>query len=129
METTRIDKYLWTVRIFKTRSDAAEACKSGKIKVNDLEAKASREIKPGDTITVKKMPVIYTFKVLGITQNRQSAKNVALYVENLTPEEELSKLHRENSAVFIQRDRGAGRPTKKERRELDQLFDDIDNPL
>ncbi|MDR1054869.1 MAG: RNA-binding S4 domain-containing protein [Prevotellaceae bacterium] len=118
----RIDKWLWAVRIFKTRSDAVDACKRGCVSVNNTEAKPSREIKAGDTITVKKMPVIYTFKVLGLIQNRQPAKNVPLYAENITPQEELDKLQVKHTTIFVQRDRGAGRPTKKERRTLDELM-------
>ena len=119
----RIDKWLWVVRIYKTRSDAADACKSGKVLVNNIEAKPSREIKVNDIVTVKKMPVIYSFKVLGIIQNRQPAKNVPLYVENLTPQEELDKLQIKYTTIFVQRDRGTGRPTKKERRTLDEMME------
>lgn len=119
----RIDKWLWAVRIFKTRSDAADACKRSRILVNGTEAKPSREIKAGDTVTVKKIPVIYTFKVLALIQNRQPAKNVPLYAENITPQEELDKLQVKYTTIFVQRDRGTGRPTKKERRTLDDLMD------
>ena len=121
--TVRIDKWLWAVRIYKTRSDAADACKSSKVLVNNIEAKPSREIKVDDIVIVKKMPVIYTFKVFGIIQNRQPAKNVPLYAENLTPQEEIDKLQINYTTIFVQRDRGTGRPTKKERRTLDELME------
>jgi ribosome-associated heat shock protein Hsp15 len=118
----RIDKYLWAIRVYKTRSEAADACKAGRVTVNGTEAKASREVHEGDMLTVRKAPVTYTYKVLQLLENRQPAKNVPLYAENLTPEEETRKLEKQNIIVYIQRDRGAGRPTKKERRELDKLM-------
>ncbi len=125
METVRIDKYLWAVRLFKTRSEAADACKSNKVKVNGVEVKASRDIKIGDIITIRKMQVVYSYKVLDFIENRQPAKNVSLYVENITPEEELAKLEKRSIGVFIQRDPGTGRPTKKDRREIDRLFEEM----
>lgn len=123
--TERIDKWLWAVRIFKTRSDAADACKHSKVQINNTEAKPSREVKVGDIVTVKKMPVIYTFKVLALIQNRQPAKNVPLYAENITPQEELDKLQVRYTTIFVQRDRGTGRPTKKERRTMDDLMENF----
>jgi ribosome-associated heat shock protein Hsp15 len=118
----RIDKYLWAVRIFKTRSEAAEACKGGKIKVNGTDAKPSREVNPADTITVRRMPVIYTYKILAVIDKRQPAKNVPLFIENTTPPEELAKLTDAHSTSFIRREPGSGRPTKKDRRDLDSLL-------
>ena len=103
--TVRIDKWLWAIRAYKTRSLAAEACKSNKISVNGANAKPSREIKAGDIICVKKMPVIYTFRVIEPIGNRQGAKNVHLYAENLTPQEELDKLTM-HLTLSIQRDKG-----------------------
>ncbi|MDR0295406.1 MAG: RNA-binding S4 domain-containing protein [Prevotellaceae bacterium] len=122
MESVRIDKYLWTMRLFKTRNEAADACKANKVKVNNTEAKASRTVKIGDSIELRKSPVVYIYKVIGLIDNRQPAKNVSLYIENHTSAEELAKLEHRNLTVFIQRDKGAGRPTKKERRELEQLI-------
>jgi ribosome-associated heat shock protein Hsp15 len=119
----RIDKYLWAVRIFKTRSDAAEACKGGKIKVNGADAKSSREVKPADMITVRRMPVVYTYKVIAVIDKRQPAKNVPLYIENITPPEELAKLTEAHLTAFIRREQGTGRPTKKERRDLEKFQD------
>lgn len=122
METIRIDKYLWAVRLFKTRSEAADACKSNRVKVNGVEVKASREVKPGDVIALRKPPVEYGYKVLALIENRQPAKHVPLYIENITPEEELAKLEQRRLGVFVRRDPGTGRPTKKERRELDRVM-------
>ena len=122
MESVRIDKYLWAMRLFKTRNEAADACKANKVKVNKIEAKASRTVKIGDIIELRKPPVVYTYKIIGLIENRQPAKNVALYIENQTSAEELAKLEERRLTGFIQRDKGSGRPTKKERRELEQLM-------
>jgi len=121
----RIDKWLWAVRIFKTRTDAVEACKKGRVLINDAQTKPSREIKIGDTVTVKRPPVDYRYKVLGIIENRQPAKNVLLYAENITSQQELDLLKLQKSTLFVQRDRGTGRPTKKERREIEKFSDDL----
>ena len=123
--SVRLDKWLWAVRIYKTRSDAADGCRNNKVLVNGAYSKPSREVKPGDTITVKKMPVVYTYKVIAPVSSRQPAKNVAEYVENITPQEELGKLTVPRLTVFVQRDRGTGRPTKRERREIDGLMEEI----
>lgn len=123
--SVRIDKYLWSIRAFKTRTDAADACKLGRITVNGALVKASRDVKVGDLIGVKKMPVVYTFKVLTLIANRQPAKLVYLYAENMTPEEELEKLTMARTTIFAHRDKGTGRPTKKERREIDDLMDNF----
>ncbi len=119
----RLDKYLWAVRIFKTRSDAADAIRNNRVLVNDAYCKPSREVKIGDQISVKRMPVLYRFKVLDLVSSRQPAKNVPLYCLNITPEEELQKLNVPRETIFVFRDRGTGRPTKKERRDLDNLMD------
>ena len=125
MEETRIDKYLWAVRIFKTRSDAAEACRTNKVLLNGSYTKPSRAVKPGDTIEVKRLPVVYTYRVVELVSSRQPAKNVPLYCENTTPQSELDKLMVPRETIFITRDRGTGRPTKKERREIDTLMEDL----
>lgn len=125
MEAIRLDKYLWAVRIFKTRSDAAEAIRQNRVLVNDAYAKPSREVRIGDRIAVKRMPVTYLFEVVGYVSSRQPAKNVPLYCLNITPQEELDKLSSPRETIFVFRDRGTGRPTKKERRELDGLMDEI----
>ena len=121
--TTRIDKYLWSIRVFKTRTDATDACKGNKITVNDQSVKPSREIKAGDIINVRKGAVLYTYKVLAPIEKRVGAKDVPNYAENLTPESELNKLRAPVETFFIRRDRGTGRPTKKERRDIDGLMD------
>jgi ribosome-associated heat shock protein Hsp15 len=127
MESVRIDKWLWAMRIYKTRSEAADACKHGKVLINNIECKPSRAIKIDEIITVRKLPVIYTYKVVGITENRQPAKNVAQYLENHTSQDELSKLEMKNIGVLLQRDKGSGRPTKKERRMIDKITLEIEN--
>lgn len=93
MEAIRLDKYLWAVRIFKTRSDAAEAIRQNRVLVNDAYAKPSREVRIGDRIAVKRMPVTYLFEVVGYVSSRQPAKNVPDYCRNITPQSELDKLN------------------------------------
>ena len=123
MSEIRLDKYLWAVRVFKTRSDAADAIRNNRVLVNDAYAKPSREVKEGDIISVKKMPVTYRYKVLELVSSRQGAKNVPQYCLNITPQEELDKLTVPRETIFVFRERGTGRPTKKERREIDALMD------
>jgi ribosome-associated heat shock protein Hsp15 len=119
-ESVRIDKYLWAVRIYKTRSLATDACRKGKVTVDDLPAKASRMVTTGDLIKVRKMPVTYSYKVLDPIEKRVGARIVDNYVVDVTPEEELLKLQRQDD-FFVKRERGAGRPTKKDRRLLDDI--------
>ncbi|MFI3330885.1 MAG: RNA-binding S4 domain-containing protein [Rikenellaceae bacterium] len=125
MESVRIDKWLWSVRIFKTRSDAAEACRANRVTINGAYTKPSRDIKCGDTFTVTKLPVTYTYKVKELVSSRQGAKLVENYLENLTPASELEKLNTPKESVFIYRDKGTGRPTKKDRREMEELLNDL----
>lgn len=122
---SRLDKYLWAIRVFKTRSDAADACKSGKVKVNDMEAKASREVKQGDTISVRKVNVIFQFRVVAPVENRQPAKLVEEYAINITHQSELDKLNVPRETLHLVRERGTGRPTKKDRREMDDLIENL----
>ena len=120
----RVDKWLWAVRVFKTRSDAAEACRTGKVTINGAEAKPSKELKEGDILTVKKVPIMrYSYKVLGLVERRLPAKDVPTYCLDITPQEELDKLNAPKETFFVVRDRGVGRPTKKERRDMDALWD------
>lgn len=119
----RADKFLWAVRIFKTRAIAAEACKKGKVQISGVSIKASREIKPGDLIQVKKVPVNYSYEVVSIPKSRVSAKIISDFILDKTPEDEILKLSASDS-FFIQRDRGTGRPTKKDRRIIDNLRND-----
>lgn len=123
-EKIRIDKWLWTVRIFKTRTLAGDACNKGRVLVNGLPAKASKDIKVGDSIIVRKPPVIYSYLVKGIPSSRLSPKLVIIYLEDQTSVEELDKL-KIKDVVFFKRERGTGRPTKKERRQMDDLMSDI----
>lgn len=123
MDSVRIDKYLWAIRVYKTRTEATEACKGNKISADGQDVKPSREIKRGDVITVRKGPVTYTYKVLDLLEKRVGAKEVEKYAQNLTPQSEIDKLHAPVESFFIKRDRGTGRPTKKERREMDSLYD------
>ncbi len=123
MEDVRLDKYLWAVRVFKTRSDAADAIRNNRVLVNGGYCKPSREVKQGDVISVKKQPITYQYKVLELVSSRQGAKNVPAYCLNITPQEELDKLQVPRETIFVFRERGTGRPTKKERREIDALMD------
>ena len=122
----RIDKYLWAIRVFKTRSEAADACKSGKVKVNQAEAKPSRDVKENDLITVRKGSVFFTYRVIVPIDKRVGAALVPQYAEDLTPEQEREKLNAPFETIFMRRDRGTGRPTKKERRTLDRLLENFD---
>ena len=126
MEGVRIDKYLWAIRVFKTRTDATDACKGGKVKIGTVNAKPSRDVQVGEVIAVRKGAVTFTYKVLQLTDHRLGAKLVPDYALNLTPEEELNKLRAPVETFFLTRDRGAGRPTKKDRREIEQIWDAID---
>jgi len=117
----RIDKWLWAVRVFKTRSQASEACKKGKVLIDNVQVKPSRVIKVGEVVYVKKLPIIYQYKVLGLLGKRQAAKIVVDYVEDITPEEEKLKLDLQKYTGYELRDRGIGRPTKRERRLIDEL--------
>ena len=119
----RLDKYLWAIRVFKTRSEAADACRGSAIKVNGQDIKPSREIREGDVLVVRKGPVYYSYRVLQPVENRQPAKNVPLYALDITPPEELDKLQQPRESIVIYRQKGTGRPTKKERRQLDDIMD------
>ena len=126
MEEVRIDKYLWAIRVYKTRSEATDACNGGKIRLNGTDPKPSKGVKPGDVVAVRKGAVTYTYKVLALIDKRQGAKLVPQYAENLTPQEELDKLHAPVETFFLKRDRGTGRPTKKDRRQMDELWDSLE---
>ena len=121
-DSARIDKWLWASRIFKTRSIAADACKNGRITMGGVKQKASKMIKEGDIIEVRKPPITYSFKVLKAIQNRVGAKLVPEVLENVTAREQLGLLERNRISGFVGRARGTGRPTKKERRELDDFI-------
>jgi ribosome-associated heat shock protein Hsp15 len=123
----RIDKFLWAVRIFKTRSLATDACRKGRVSIDNIQVKPSRSITRNELIIVRKPPVIYTFRVLEPIENRIGAKLVNNHIEDLTPEEEKLKLDYRMAGVINFREKGTGRPTKKERRDLDSFLDEYDN--
>ncbi len=120
MEEIRIDKYLWTVRVYKTRSLATEECKKGRVLINNTEVKPSRIVKIGELIDVKCPPIIKSYKVLGVSANRVSATIARTLVEDITPQSEIDKLKMLNN-TFEKRDPGTGRPTKKERRLIEKF--------
>ena len=119
----RIDKWLWAVRLFKTRSLAAEACKKGKIIIQNVQVKPSRNVKIGDVVCIKRNPILFSFKVLALSENRMNAKLVAGFMENVTTADQLELIELSKLAGQTGRDRGTGRPTKKERRELDDFIE------
>ncbi|MBO4499700.1 MAG: RNA-binding S4 domain-containing protein [Bacteroidaceae bacterium] len=119
----RLDKWLWSVRIFKTRTIAAEACKKGRISINGTVAKPSKTVKDGDTVQVRKAPVTYTFRVLKAIENRVGAKLVPDMMENLTPPDQYELLEMNRISGFVKRAAGLGRPTKKERRDMEDFLD------
>ena len=118
---TRIDKWLWAVRIFKTRAQATEACAGGKVKIDDTAVKASRKIKPGETLLVRKGVIKYMYKVLKIAEKRMGAKLIIDFVEDLTSDDERAKLKSSHKQPLQTREKGQGRPTKKERRIMDEI--------
>ena len=126
MESVRLDKYLWAIRVFKTRSEAADACNGNKVKLNGTVAKASKAVKPGDKIEVRKHSALFSYTVLGLTESRMGAQKVSEFALNTTPESEIDKLHAPRETIILQRDKGSGRPTKKERRSLDALLESLE---
>ncbi len=122
-ESVRVDKWLWAVRVFKTRSLASEACRKGHVTIGGLPVKPSRAVNLNDIVKVRKTPVARTYKVLGLSGKRMSAKLVPDFVEDITPKEELEIMEIQKNMMWHSRDKGAGRPTKKERRDIDKLMD------
>lgn len=120
----RIDKWIWAMRIFKTRTIATESCKKGRVSINGVLAKPSRMVKVGDSVQVRKPPVTYSFKVKALTQNRLGAKLVPEYMENVTPKSELDLLEVIKISGFVDRRKGLGRPTKREGRELREFTEE-----
>lgn len=125
MNEARIDKWLWAARIFKTRSVAANACKTGRVTVNGANAKPARMIKIGEVIHVKKPPVTYSFKVLQCIEQRVGAKLVPDIYENVTDAKQYELLEMSRISGFVDRARGTGRPTKKDRRAIDAFVDPV----
>ncbi len=117
----RIDKWLWAVRVFKSRTIATEACNGGKVKINRKSIKPSYSIKPGEIITVQSGYIQRIYRVLGLNGKRTSAKLAMQFIEDITPKEELDKLEMGRHSSYISRYRGSGRPTKKERRTLEKF--------
>ncbi len=133
-ETARIDKWLWAARIFKTRSIAADACKNGRVTIDGVNVKPSHSIKAGEVINVRKPPITYSFKVLACIEQRVGAKLIPQVYENVTEKKQYEILEMSRISGFVDRARGTGRPTKKERRQMDDFadaamfgFDDYDD--
>ena len=126
MDEVRIDKWLWAVRIFKTRTIAAEAIKKGRVMVGGVAVKPSRMIRMGDVVQVRKPPVTFSFKVLALSDKRMGAKLVPQFMENITPPDQYELLELNKISGFVDRQRGTGRPTKKDRRDLEQFTDQFD---
>ena len=129
----RVDKWLWAARIFKTRSIAVDAIKNGRVTMNGMNVKPSRMVKEGEVISVRKPPVTYSFKILKTIEQRVGAKLIPEIYENVTPADQYELLEMNRISGFVDRARGTGRPTKKERRALDEFigpsmddFDDFD---
>lgn len=125
MSEIRVDKWLWAVRVFKTRSIATDACKMNRVSINGQLAKASRNIKVGDIVSVRKPPIEYSFKVLQVLGNRVGAKLVPEYMENVTPKEQYEILELQRISGFVDRAKGEGRPTKKDRRSMEQFIEEM----
>ena len=124
MSEVRIDKVLWAMRIYKTRSIAADACKNGRITMNGVQLKPSRTFHVGDTFSVRKGPITYTYRILQLCQNRLGAKLVPEYLRDITSKEQLELLELARLAGQSGRDRGTGRPTKKDRRDIEVFMSD-----
>ena len=122
LEEARIDKWLWSARIFKTRTIAADACKNGRVMVNDVQVKPSRMVKVGDKVSVRKSPVTYSFKILKTIEQRVGAKLLSEIYENVTPPDQYELLEMTRISGFVDRQRGTGRPTKKDRRQMDAFL-------
>ena len=120
-ETIRIDKWLWSVRVYATRSLATEECKKGRVTIGGIAVKPSRILKIGEVILVRKNPVTYSYRVIELLGKRVGAKLVPTYMEDITLPEELLKLDINYGGALFARDRGAGRPTKKDRRDIDKV--------
>lgn len=124
MSEVRVDKWLWAMRVFKTRTISTEACKKGRVMMGGVAVKPSRTVKPGDVIEVKKPPITYTFRVKEVTQNRLGAKLVENYLENITPKSQYDILEMARISGFVDRRKGLGRPTKRDQRDLSRFKED-----
>lgn len=119
----RIDKWVWAVRIYKTRSQATDACRKGHVSIGDITVKPSRMVHIDEIVKVRKSPITRSFKILALAEKRMSAKLVFDFMEDVTPAEEVELQEMQKNMKWISRDRGTGRPTKKDRREIDDFFD------
>ena len=126
MNEARIDKWLWAARIFKTRSIAVDAIKNGRVTIQSVNVKPSRMVKEGEVVSVRKPPVTYSFKILKTIEQRVGAKLLPEIYENVTPPDQYELLEMNRISGFVDRQRGTGRPTKKERRALDEFLFDVD---
>jgi ribosome-associated heat shock protein Hsp15 len=122
MDDSRLDKWLWSVRVFKTRAEAAAVCRNGRVQVNGLDAKPGRDVHAGETVTAKVGMVTRTLKVLGIPRSRVGAKLLPEFMQDLTPAEEYERVKQAALEHMLARERGRGRPTKKDRRSMAELF-------
>ena len=125
-EVARIDKWLWAARIFKTRSIAVDACKNGRVTINGVNVKPSHMVKAGEVVDVRKPPVTYSFKILKTIEQRVGAKLLPEIYENVTPPDQYELLEMNRISGFVDRARGTGRPTKKDRRAMDSFFEEIE---
>lgn len=126
MEEARIDKWLWAARIFKTRTIAADACKNGRVTIDGVNVKPSRMVKCGETVSVRKPPITYSFRIQKTIEQRVGAKLLPEIYENVTAPEEYELLEMTRISGFVNRARGTGRPTKKDRRSLDAFISEMD---
>ena len=126
MEEARIDKWLWAARIFKTRSIAADACKNGRVTISGVNVKPSHTVKAGETVSVRKPPVTYSFKILKPIEMRVGAKVLPEIYENVTPDDQYELLEMNRISGFVDRARGTGRPTKKDRRAMDAFINEME---
>lgn len=118
----RLDKWLWSVRVFKSRSLASDACRAGSVSINDQPAKPARDVRAGETVTVRQGLVLRTLRVTGIPKSRVGPKVVANFCTDLTPPEELAKARENPLLHMLEREKGSGRPTKRDRRLLDRFL-------
>ena len=126
MEEARIDKWLWAARIFKTRTIAADACKNGRVTIDGVNVKPSRMVKCGETVSVRKPPITYSFRILKTIEQRVGATLLPEIYENVTAPEEYELLEMTRISGFVNRARGTGRPTKKDRRSLYAFISEMD---
>ena len=126
MEEARIDKWLWAARIFKTRTLAADACKNGRVTIEGVNVKPSRMVKVGEIVSVRKPPITYSFLILKTIEQRVGAKLLSEIYENVTAPEQYELLEMTRISGFVDRARGTGRPTKKDRRSLDAFISEME---